>query len=282
MVQDLRLVEDVMNVMAGQPDGATREEMRSHLNEDTGAPWGARPPPPPPARGGAPPPPPPASAVSRPAGVPPPRGAPTAPPPAGEPPWWGAPGRQGAPSHHSRSADDGSDSDSDNSDNPRPPIRRRLNGYPGSTSWTGSSCTTAGAGGVVRQRNLVGGVGSGMGDGSGSEDCEVRGAQGDYDTRHVGTGGVGGSSSSVVTGAGGGTPAHAAGTGLSEAGVSSCTPRTPVHPTCGMGWSALSGARRCSAGPGGSGWSSGGGRMPTHSGGGDGRAGAGTGGCATT
>jgi len=28
MVQDRRLVEDFMNVMAGQPDGATREEMR--------------------------------------------------------------------------------------------------------------------------------------------------------------------------------------------------------------------------------------------------------------
>jgi len=46
MVQDLTLVEDVMKVMAGQPDGATREEMRRHLNQDGGAPWGPRPPPP--------------------------------------------------------------------------------------------------------------------------------------------------------------------------------------------------------------------------------------------
>jgi len=41
-----------------------------------------------------------------------------------------------------------------------------------------------------------------MGDGSGSEELEgdVRGAQGDHDTGHVGTGGGGGSSSRVVTG----------------------------------------------------------------------------------
>jgi len=128
MVQDLRLVENVMNVMAGQPDGATREEMRRHLNEDGGTPRGASPPPPPP---------------------------------------------------------------------------------PG------------GAGGLVRQRNFVGGVGSGMGDGSGSEEGNTRGAQGDHDTGHVGTWGGGGSSSRVVTGAVGGTPAHPAGTAPSRSGVSS-------------------------------------------------------------
>jgi len=49
MVQDLSLVEDVMKVMAGQPDGATREEMGCHLNQDGGAPgsaapWGRGPP----------------------------------------------------------------------------------------------------------------------------------------------------------------------------------------------------------------------------------------------
>ena len=43
-----------------------------------------------------------------------------------------------------------------------------------------------------------------------------------------------------------------------------------------------SGARRHSAGPGGSCWSSGGGRMPMRSGGSGGRAGAGAGGSATT
>ena len=46
-----------------------------------------------------------------------------------------------------------------------------------------------GAGGVVRQGNLVGGVGSRMGDGNGSEEVGVRGAEGDHDTGHVGTGG---------------------------------------------------------------------------------------------
>ena len=43
IVQDLRLVEDVINVMDGQPAGATREEMRGHLNQDGGAPGGAPP-----------------------------------------------------------------------------------------------------------------------------------------------------------------------------------------------------------------------------------------------
>ena len=67
MVQDLRLVEDVMNVIAGQPDGATGEEMRRHLNKDGGTPRGApRPPPPLPPPGGAPPPPPPAGGAPRP------------------------------------------------------------------------------------------------------------------------------------------------------------------------------------------------------------------------
>ena len=95
-------------------------------------------------------------------------------------------------------------------------------------------------------------------------------------------GGGGGSSSRVVTGAIGGTPAHHAVTGLSEAGVTTCTPRTPVQPTCGRGWSGLSGACRRSAGPDGTGWTAGGGRRPTRSGGGCGRAGAGAGGSATT
>jgi len=38
MVQDLRLVEDVMNIMSGRPEGTTREGLRRHLNEDGGAP----------------------------------------------------------------------------------------------------------------------------------------------------------------------------------------------------------------------------------------------------
>ena len=128
-------------------------------------------------------------------------------------------------------------------------------GGPASTSRTGGSGTTWGAGRVVRHANLVGGVGSGMGDGSGSKDGDARGAQGDHDTGHVGTGGGGGSTSRVVTKAIGGTPAHLAGTGPSGAGVSTRTPRTLVHPSCSRGWSGTSGARRRSAGPGGSGWS---------------------------
>jgi len=274
MVKDLRLVEDVMNVMPGQPDGATGEEMRSHLNQDSGAPGGAPPPLPLPRRaprpGGAP----------RPAGVSPPGRAPPPPPAGRAPPRPGPPPhRQGASSHHSLSANDGSDSDSDDSDNPCPSVRRCLYGGPGSTSWTRGSGTTGGAGGV-RQGNLVGGVGSGMGDGSSSEEGDVRGAQGDHDTRHVGTGGGGHRTSSVVTGAVGSTPAHPVGTWPSGAGVSSRTPRRPVQPTRGTGWSGWSGARRRSAGPGGRGWS--GGRMPTRSGGDGRRAGAGAGGSATT
>ena len=58
----------------------------------------------------------------------------------------------------------------------------------------------------------------------------------------------------------GGTPAHSTGTGPSGAGVSSHTPRMPVQPTSGRGRSGESGACRRSAGPCGSGWSSGGGR----------------------
>jgi len=303
MVQDLRLVEYVKNVMAGQPDGATQEEMRRHLNEAGGAPGGAPPPSPhSPPPGGAPPPPPPPRGAPRPGGalrpcgasrpcgaprparVPPPRRAPPPhPPPGAPPPRCSAPPlRQRASSHHSPPANAGSDSHSDDSDNPRPPVRSRLYGGPGSTSQTGGSSTTGGAGGVVRQRNRVGGVGSGMGDGSGSEEGDARGAQGDHDTGHVGTVGGGGSSSRVVTEAVGGTPAHQARTGPSGAGVNSRTRRTPVHPTCSRGWSGWSRARRRSADSGGSGWSGGGGRMPTRSGGGGARAGAGAGGSPTT
>ena len=258
MVQDLRLVEDVMNIMAGEPDGTTREEMRRHLNQDRGARGGAPPPPPPPpggappppspGPGGAPPPPspgpggapPPPSpgpgGAPHPAGVPPPGRAPPPPLPRGAPPQRGAPPRrQRAFSHHSPPAKEGSDRDSDGSDNPRPPVRSCLYGGSGSTSRTGGSGTTGGAGGVVRQGNLVEGVGSGMRDGSGSEKGDTRGAQGDHDTGHVGTGGSGGSSSRVVTGAIGGTPAYPAGTGPSGAGVSSGTLRTPVQLTRGRG-----------------------------------------------
>jgi len=121
-----------------------------------------------------------------------------------------------------------------------------------------------------------------MRDGSGSEEADARGAQGDHNTGHVGTGGDGGSSSRVVTGAIGGTPAHPAGTGPSGAGISSHIPRTRVQPTRGWGWSGWSGARRGSARPRKTGWSHGGGKMPTSSGGGSGRAGAGAGGSATT
>jgi len=53
-------------------------------------------------------------------------------------------------------------------------------------------------------------MGSCMGDGRGSEEGGVRGAQGDHDTGHVGTGGGGGSHSRVVSGAVGGTPAYPA------------------------------------------------------------------------
>ena len=48
IVQDLRLVVGVVNVMAGQPDDATQEEMRRHLNLDGSAPRDAPPPPSPP------------------------------------------------------------------------------------------------------------------------------------------------------------------------------------------------------------------------------------------
>jgi len=157
-----------------------------------------------------------------------------------------------------------------------------LYGGPWSHSRTGSSGTTGCAGGVVRQANLVGSVGSDMGDGSGREEGDARGAQGDHDTVPMGTGGDGGSSYTVVTGAVRGTPAHPARTVLSGAGVSRCTPRTPVQPTRGTGWSGWSGAGRRSAGPGGSGWSGCGGRMPTRSAGGRGRAGAAAGRSATT
>jgi len=285
MVQDMGLVEDVMNVMAGQPDGATQEEMRRHLNKAGGAPGGAPPPPPPPPPpGGAPPPPPPPWGAPPP--PPPPGGAPPPPPPpAGAPPPPPSPGgaprlvhgpppgrappppppgcvpprcsappcRQGASSHHSPPANDGSDSHSDDSDNPRQPVRRCLYRGPGSTSQTGGSGTTGGAGGVVRQGILVGDVGSGMGDRSGSDEGDARGTQGDHDTGHVGTVGGGGSSSRVVTGAVRGTPAHAAGTGPSGAGVNSRTGRTPVHPTRCRCWSGWSGARRRYADSGGSG-----------------------------
>jgi len=150
MVQDLRLVEDVMNVMAGQPDGTTWEEMRGHLKEDGSASRGAPPPPPPPPPPEcAPPPPPPSGGAPRPsgapraAGVPPPGRAPPSSPPAGAPPRPSAPPcHQGAASHHSLPANEGSDGDSDDSDNPRPPVRRHLYYGPVSTSRTGGSCTT--------------------------------------------------------------------------------------------------------------------------------------------
>ena len=49
MVPNLRLVDDVMNVMAGQPDHAMWEQMRSQDDPDDGAP-----PPPPPCRNAPP------------------------------------------------------------------------------------------------------------------------------------------------------------------------------------------------------------------------------------
>jgi len=242
---------DVVNVMAVQPDSATREEIRLHLNQDGGAPGSAAPPPPP--RGVPPSPPPHPGGAPRPggapgpAGVPPPQVSPRPPHPGGAPPRFGAPPvRHGASSHHSTLTNAGSDSKSDDSDNPQPPIRRRLYGGPGSTSQA-SSGTMAGAAGVVRQGNLVGGVGSDMEDRSGSEEGGGRGPQGDHDTGHVGTGGGGGSISRVVAGALSGTRAYLAGRGLSRAGVSSRTPRPPVRPTCSRGWS---GVRGPSAGPG--------------------------------
>jgi len=76
-----------------------------------------------------------------------------------------------------------------------------------------------------------------MGDGSCSEEGDARGAQGDHETGEVGTGGGCGSSSTVVTGAVGGTPEHHARTGTSWAGVSSRTPQTSVQPTRGRRWS---------------------------------------------
>ena len=254
--------------MAGQPDGATREEMRHYLNEDSGAPWGAPSPSPSPPRsrgthgpGGAPAlgaAPHPGRAL-HPAGVPPPGLAPPSPPPPlGAPPRSSAPPRrQGASSHHSPPANDGSDSDSEDRDNPHLPVRRCLDGGTRSTSQSAGSGTTEGAGGVVRKGNLMGGVGSGMGDGSGSEEGDTRGAQGDQDTAHVGTGRGGGSSSMVVTGAVGDPPAQPARRERSGARVTSCTPRRPLQPTCGRGWSGCSRARRHSAGPGMSGWSGG-------------------------
>jgi len=62
-------------------------------------------------------------------------------------------------------------------------------------------------------------MGSGIGDGSGSEEGGARDAQGDHDTVQVGSGGGGGISSRVVTRAVGGTPAHTAAIGLSGAWV---------------------------------------------------------------
>jgi len=148
-------------------------------------PGGAPPPPPPPPRGAPHP-----GGAPHPVGVPPPRRAPPSPPPGDAPPRRGGPPRcQGASSHHSPPANDSSDSDSDDSDNPHALVCCRLHGGPKSTSRTGGSGTTGDAAGVVRQVNLVGGVGSGMRDGSGSEEDGARGAQGEHDTRHVGTGG---------------------------------------------------------------------------------------------
>ena len=102
--------------------------------------------------------------------------------------------------NHSPPANNHSGSDCEDSDNPRPPVHHHLYGGPGSTSHTDGSGTRGGVGGVVRQGSLVGGVGSGIGDGSGSEESDARGVQGDHDTRHVGTGGDGGSSSTVGPG----------------------------------------------------------------------------------
>jgi len=61
MVQDLRLIDDVMNVMAGKPDRATRDQMWGNQGQDDGGPApppppGAAPPPSPPSRRAPPPP----------------------------------------------------------------------------------------------------------------------------------------------------------------------------------------------------------------------------------
>ena len=265
-----------MNVMAGQPDGATREEMRRHLNQDSGAPGGA--PPPPPPAGGAPHP----GGAPRPAGVLPPRCAPPPPLP------WGAPRQRGAPprrqvasSHHSPPANDSSDSDHDEAITlvhlyvvtcmvalgvlarlVVVVLRRVLEELLDKEIWLWVWV-------LVWEMQVV-----------------ARKVMREVPRETMIPGmlywGGGGSSSRVLTWAVGGTPGHPAGTGRSGDGVSSRTLRMPVQPTCDRGCCCWSRARRHSAGPGGSGWSTGGGRMPSGSGGGGVRAGAGPGGSTIT
>jgi len=172
-----------MNIMAGQPDGVTREQMRRHINQYGSAPRGAPPlpPAPPPPSRGAPPPPPPGcspppppppprgatrpssaphpSGTPRPAAVPPPGRAPPPSPSGGGPRQCGTPPRRHrASSHRSPSASDCRESNSDDRDNPRPPVCHHLCSGPGTTGQTGGSVTMGDARGVVRQGNLVGGV----------------------------------------------------------------------------------------------------------------------------
>jgi len=145
-----------MNVMGGQPPDPTREEMRGYQNQGGGAPWGAHLPPPhgsasPPACLEGAPPPCPAGGTPHFGGVPSPGHAPPPPAPWGAPPRRGAPhGRQGACSDYLPPANYCSKCDSNDRDNPRPPVRRCLNSGPESSGRTASSGTTGGAGGVVR------------------------------------------------------------------------------------------------------------------------------------
>jgi len=92
-----------MNIMAEQPDGATREEMRCYLNQDGGAPVGAPPPPPPPPEGALQP-----GGAPRAAGVPPPGRGPPPPPPQDASPRRGAPpSRHRDSPHHSPPVNEG-------------------------------------------------------------------------------------------------------------------------------------------------------------------------------
>jgi len=145
-----------MNIMAGQPDSATQQEMRRHLNPDGRTPGGAPPPPPSPS------PPPPWSAprpdgAPRPAGIPPPRRPPPRPSPGGAPLRRGPPPcHQGASSHYSPPVNEGSDSHNDDSESPRPIVRRGLYGGPGSTSPTSGTGTRGLLGGLLDKQIWLG------------------------------------------------------------------------------------------------------------------------------
>ncbi|KAG0137908.1 hypothetical protein HOY82DRAFT_644951 [Tuber indicum] len=183
MVQELRLVDDVMNIKAGRPDQATRDEIRGNQNQDES---GQTPPPTPDAT-----PPPPAPPPLSPRGAPPPGATP--------------PGPGDAPPPALPPGNDNSDSESDV--NPSPRMRRRLFGGAAGASGTAGTSSTSGTRRAGMRGNRGGNARAVAGVHGGAGIAGARASGGDNGSGDSDSGG----GDAVGAGAGGSAAGRAAG-----------------------------------------------------------------------